>query len=140
MNGICLFCGPLWSLQGHIFRFFVSRTGPEEIVPKFTRKISGIVKKIKVHKKSNSINFFLGSRSKFFWVSFIKFPDIFFPILFFYSLFSFRHFSTYFRGLSPPPPYKIQEIERYVLEGTKMVYKIRKYHSPKTKPQPKRQG
>ena len=37
VNGTCLFCGPPWSLPGHIFRFFVSCTGPEEIVPESTR-------------------------------------------------------------------------------------------------------
>ena len=37
INDTSLFCGPLCSLPGHIFRFFVSCTGPEEIVPVGTR-------------------------------------------------------------------------------------------------------
>ena len=37
VNDICLFCGPLCYLPGHIFRFFVSCAGPEEIVPESTR-------------------------------------------------------------------------------------------------------
>ena len=37
MNGTCLIPRPLCYLPGHIFRFFVSCTGPEEIVPESTR-------------------------------------------------------------------------------------------------------
>ena len=37
VNGTLLFTGPLCYLPGHIFRFFVSCTGPEEIVPVSTR-------------------------------------------------------------------------------------------------------
>ena len=37
VNDTCLFCGPLCYLPGHIFRFFASCTGPEEIVPVCTR-------------------------------------------------------------------------------------------------------
>ena len=37
MNGTCLIPRPLSYLPGHIFRFFVSCTGPEEIVPVGTR-------------------------------------------------------------------------------------------------------
>ena len=49
VNDTCLFCGPLWSLPGHIFRFFVSCTGPEEIVPEISRG--------KRRKKKNKNNF-----------------------------------------------------------------------------------
>ena len=37
VNGTCLIPRPLCYLPGHIFRFFVSCTGPEEIVPVCTR-------------------------------------------------------------------------------------------------------
>ena len=37
VNGTCLFPRPLCYLPGHIFRFFVSCTGPEEIIPICTR-------------------------------------------------------------------------------------------------------
>ena len=37
VNGTCLLPGPLSYLPGHNFRFFVSSTGPEEIVPESTR-------------------------------------------------------------------------------------------------------
>ena len=37
VNDTCLFCGPVYLLPGHIFRFFISCTGPEEIVPVSTR-------------------------------------------------------------------------------------------------------
>ena len=52
INDTSLFCGPLWSLPGHIFRFFVSYTRPEEIVPVGTRGNGGIImeKKKKVGK------------------------------------------------------------------------------------------
>ena len=37
VKGTCLIPRPLCYLPGHIFRFFVSCTGPEEIVPVCTR-------------------------------------------------------------------------------------------------------
>ena len=51
VNGTCLFCEPPWSLPGHIFRFFVSCTGPEEIVPEISRRNGGIIMEKKKRKK-----------------------------------------------------------------------------------------
>ena len=61
INDTSLFCGPLCSLPGHIFRFFVSCAGPEEIVPVGTRgkrrktKNKKKIKKPAKKKKSREI-------------------------------------------------------------------------------------
>ena len=65
-NDTCLFCGPLCSLPGHIFRFFVSYTGPEEIVPVGTRGNGGIImEKKKTGKKKKSGNLIKRAQKKF---------------------------------------------------------------------------
>ena len=61
VNGTCLFTRPLSYLLGHIFRFFVSCTGPEEIVPEISRRNSGIImekKKKKTGKKKKKVGKF----------------------------------------------------------------------------------
>ena len=58
VNGTCLLPGPLSYLPRHIFKFFVSCTGPEEIVPVCTRgkrrKKNTNQKKNKTGKKKKS--------------------------------------------------------------------------------------
>ena len=69
MNGTCLLPGPLSYLPGHIFRFFVSCTGPEEIVPEISRRNGGIImekkKKKPAKKKKKSGNLMKRAQKNF---------------------------------------------------------------------------
>ena len=113
VKGTCLFPRRLCYLPGHIFRFFVSCTGPEEIVPVCTRgsernnnnnnkttmprgeslQITNFVRDFLLSLTAQGFarkkKFFLRSRSNFFWARFIKFPDFFFFLPGFFFFFNF---------------------------------------------------